>query len=108
MKKITKEELIADNARLKAELDETNKEFANYGNVARRNLATTLGIHISRADYFNGTEATLPEWSEIYARIGALRTIEEQGNGLRRIEAIEDKLDQFMKEVAAGKISNTN
>lgn len=99
MKKLTKEELIAENARLQSELAEVNKDFSEYSNVARKNLAKTLGIYIERSNYYGTKETVLPEWSEIYARIGELRTIEKQKHDLHRIEAIEERIDFIMKKL---------
>jgi len=96
--KLTKEQLIAENATLKAELEETNKDFADFGDVARRNLAKTLGIVISFSGQYGTTIEKLPEWSEIYARIGELRTLARQKDDSERLNWVENQLRQHLEE----------
>lgn len=96
--KLTKEQLIAENATLKAQLEETNEEFSKYGDVARKNLAKTLGIVISFAGQYSTTIEKLPEWSEIYARIGELRTLARQKDDSERLNWVEKQLRQHLEE----------
>lgn len=94
-----KEELIAENARLRSELAEVEKDFSNFGNVARKNLAVTLGLATHKQSLYGDKEESLPEWSEIYARIGELRTIERQRDESEKLNRIEQDLYRHLEEV---------
>ena len=91
MKKI---ELEAENLKLKADLKEIESEFAGFGKTARKNLAVTLGLSTTKQTGYGYKDDTLPEWSEIYARIGELRTLarqKDQSEILRHFEEMINK-----------------
>ena len=96
-----KEELIADNARLQAKLREVESEFSKYKNAAKKNLAITLGLSPTKQSAYGYKDESLPEWSEIYARIGELRTLalqKDQSEQLRYFEEMINKHDQQLNE----------
>ena len=98
MKKQSKEELIAENARLSAELKEITTDFDGFVNTARKNLAKTLGIETIGQERYGNIVEELPEWSEIYAKIGELRTIARQKDQGERLWHIEDTLNRHLSE----------
>ena len=70
-KKLTKEELIQENARLTSELEEVTRDFNGYSKTALKNLGKTLGIYQENTGFYAKSD-TLPDWSQVYARIGEL------------------------------------
>ena len=94
-----KEELIAENARLKAELKEVESEFSEYANVARKNLAITLGLPVTKQSAYGYKDEALPEWSEIYARIGELRTLARQKDQSEQLRYFEEMINKHENQL---------
>jgi len=96
---MTKEELIKENARLETELRSTKTELKEGSEHARRNLAKTLGINKENILVYGERSEKLPEWAEIYARIGSLRTVEQQKFDMQRFERLESVVANLIKEL---------
>jgi hypothetical protein len=89
-----KEELIAENARLQSKLREVESDFSGYSETARENLAVTLGLNTQKQSAYGYKEKNLPEWSEIYARIGELRTLARQKDQSEQLRYFEEMINK--------------
>jgi len=97
-----KEELAAENAALKKELSETLDEFNGYSKVAIKNLARALGLSTTKIGQYGMRVEINLEWSDIYVRIGRLRTLAEQKDQIEQINFFNEELGrqgEILKEL---------